>query len=44
LEDALIGCERILSDEFEDTAESAFYMIGKIDEVKVKSENVKVEN
>jgi F-type H+/Na+-transporting ATPase subunit beta len=34
LEDALDGCERILRDEFKETPESAFYMIGKIDEVK----------
>lgn len=34
LEEALNGCERILSDEFKDLPESAFYMIGTIDEVK----------
>jgi len=34
LKDALDGCERILRDEFKDTPESAFYMIGKIDEAK----------
>ena len=34
LEDALDGCERILADEFIDFPESAFYMIGKIDEAK----------
>jgi F-type H+/Na+-transporting ATPase subunit beta len=34
LEDALDGCERILSDEFEDYPESALYMIGTIDEAK----------
>ncbi|MCW8399445.1 F0F1 ATP synthase subunit beta [Legionella sp. PATHC038] len=33
-EDALEGCERILQDEFKDYPESAFYMIGTIDEVK----------
>jgi F-type H+-transporting ATPase subunit beta len=33
LADALNGCERILNDEFKDTPESAFYMIGSIDEV-----------
>jgi len=32
LKDALDGCERILSDEFKDLPESAFYMIGTIDE------------
>ncbi len=34
LKDALDGCERILNDEFKDYPESAFYMIGSIDEVK----------
>ena len=33
-EDAVDGCQRILSDEFSDTPERAFYMIGAIDEVK----------
>src|SRR5579872_4225093 len=33
LEDALDGCERILKDEFKDSPESAFYMIGSIEEV-----------
>jgi F-type H+-transporting ATPase subunit beta len=32
LKDALDGCERILSDEFKDYPENAFYMIGNIDE------------
>jgi len=32
LKDALDGCRRILSDEFKDYPESAFYMIGSIDE------------
>lgn len=36
LEDALNGCERILSDEFKDFPESAFYMIGSIEEAKAK--------
>jgi F-type H+-transporting ATPase subunit beta len=53
LKDALDGCERILSDEFKDYPESAFYMIGSIDEIKKKSvdntnqdkqANVKKEN
>ncbi len=35
LADSLDGCERILNDEFKDSPESALYMIGKIDEVKV---------
>ena len=37
LEDALDGCERILRDEFKDIPESAFYMIGTIDEALEKS-------
>jgi F-type H+/Na+-transporting ATPase subunit beta len=37
LDDALDGCERILADEFKDRPESAFYMIGSIDEVAAKS-------
>jgi len=36
LEDALDGCERILSDEFKDYQESALYMIGGVDEAKAK--------
>ncbi|BBP01085.1 F0F1 ATP synthase subunit beta [Sulfuriferula nivalis] len=36
LEDALDGCERILRDEFKDYPESALYMIGAIDEAKLK--------
>ncbi len=38
LDDALIGCERILADEFKDLPESAFYMIGTIDEAKGKGD------
>lgn len=34
LEEALDGCEQILRDEFEELPESAFYMIGPIDDVK----------
>jgi F-type H+/Na+-transporting ATPase subunit beta len=34
LKDALDGCERILADEFKDFPESAFYMIGNIDEAQ----------
>ncbi len=37
LEDTLHGCERILLDEFKDYPESALYMIGAIDEAKVKA-------
>ena len=36
LKDALDGCERILHDEFNELPESALYMIGTIDEAKVK--------
>ncbi len=36
LKDALEGCERILADEFKDYPESAFYMIGTIDEIEKK--------
>lgn len=36
LEDALDGCERILKDEFKDYPESAFYMIGAVDEAEEK--------
>jgi len=36
LKDALDGCKRILADEFKDLPESAFYMIGAIDEAKTK--------
>ena len=36
-EDALDGCERILNDEFKDVPESALYMIGKIDEAELKT-------
>jgi F-type H+-transporting ATPase subunit beta len=36
LKDALDGCELILSDEFKDLPESAFYMIGSIDELHKK--------
>ena len=38
LKDALSGCERILSDEFNDYPESALYMIGAIDEAKDKAQ------
>jgi F-type H+/Na+-transporting ATPase subunit beta len=34
LKDALDGCEQILNDEFKDYPESAFYMIGTINEAK----------
>ena len=40
VEDALDGCERILRDEFKDVPERALYMIGKIDEAKVKTKPV----
>ena len=41
LKDALDGCERILNDEFKDYPESAFYMIGAIDEAKEKAKAAK---
>jgi F-type H+-transporting ATPase subunit beta len=37
LADALDGCERILSDELKDLPESAFYMIGDMEEALKKS-------
>jgi F-type H+-transporting ATPase subunit beta len=37
LKDSLDGCERILRDEFKDYPESAFYMIGTIDEALAKA-------
>jgi F-type H+-transporting ATPase subunit beta len=37
LKDALDGCERILADEFKDYPESAFYMIGSINEIMKKA-------
>ena len=37
LEEALDGCERILKDEFKDLPESAFYMVGTIDEAIEKA-------
>jgi len=37
LKDALDGCRRILADEFKDLPESAFYMIGAVDEAKEKT-------
>lgn len=37
LEESLLGCERILADEFRDYPESALYMIGNIEEA-VKNE------
>jgi len=45
LDDTLDGCERILADEFKDYPESAFYMIGTIDEAKnKKDESPKTED
>jgi F-type H+-transporting ATPase subunit beta len=43
LEDALNGCERILADEFEGYPESAFYMIGAVDEADAKNHSKKDE-
>lgn len=39
LKDALDGCERILRDEYKDTPESAFYMIGTVDEIQDKAKS-----
>src|ERR1700677_2319681 len=39
LKDSLDGCERILKDEFKDLPESAFYMIGAIDEAREKAQS-----
>jgi F-type H+/Na+-transporting ATPase subunit beta len=36
LDAALDGCERIVRDEFKDAPESALYMIGSVDEAKLK--------
>ncbi len=36
LKDSLDGCRRILNDEFKDLPESAFYMIGSIEELRKK--------
>ena len=33
-DEAIEGCERILNDEFQDTPEKAFYMIGAIEDVR----------
>ncbi|MBC7143017.1 MAG: F0F1 ATP synthase subunit beta, partial [Rhodobacteraceae bacterium] len=33
LSDTLASCERILGDEFRDRPESAFYMIGTVDDI-----------
>ena len=41
LADAIDGCERILNDEFKDYPESAFYMIGSIDEAREKAKATK---
>ena len=40
LEDALDGCECILRDEFKDDPEDALYMIGAIDEARLKAKSV----
>ena len=39
LEEALVGCERILNDEFHDVSERALYMIGSIDEATKAAES-----
>jgi F-type H+/Na+-transporting ATPase subunit beta len=38
-EDTLIGCERILNDEFAEHPERALYMIGSIDEAKIQHDS-----
>ncbi len=43
LEDALSGCERILNDEFRDYPESAFYMVGSVDEAVAKQASTSPE-
>lgn len=43
LEEALDGCERILKDEFKDYPESAFYMIGTIEEATEKAKAAQQE-
>ncbi len=40
LEEALDGCERILNDEFKNLPESAFYMVGTIEEAIEKAKKV----
>jgi F-type H+/Na+-transporting ATPase subunit beta len=44
LKDALDGCERILRDEFKDEPESAFYMIGAIDEATSRARKAKAKD
>jgi F-type H+-transporting ATPase subunit beta len=44
LKDSLDGCELILADEFKDLPESAFYMIGSIDEAKQKGDAKKEDS
>lgn len=41
LEQSLVGCERILADEFKDFHESTLYMIGAVDEAYTKHEQYK---
>lgn len=43
LADAIDGCERILNDEFSERPESDLYMLGKIGEVKKKSNKPKAQ-
>ena len=44
LKDALDGCERILADEFKDLPESAFYMVGTVDDAIAKSKSNKTKD
>lgn len=43
LEDTLKGCEMILSGEVDDLPESAFYMVGSIEDVKEKAAKLKAK-
>ncbi len=44
LTEALNGCEQILEDSFDHIPESAFYLIGSIDEIKKGAGSVKTQN
>jgi len=44
LKDALDGCERILADEFKDLPESAFYMVGTVDDAIAMSKSNKTKD
>ena len=44
LEDALTGCEQILNDKAQDMPESAFYMVGNLEDAKLKARNIEAKN